>query len=108
MTPEEAFRTDVNSWPIFADWLEEQGQPQRAALFRRPRFRNSLGMDFVLVPRGTFWMGGGGGQPGQQQVEIAQVFFIGAYPITQEQWQALMGSNPSYFSRGGGGKDQVK
>ena len=30
------------------------------------------------------------------------------YTVTQGQWQKLMGNNPSYFSRDGGGKDKVK
>ncbi len=76
MTPEEAFRNDVSSWPIYADWLEEQGQPQRASLFRQPRWRNSLGMDLVLVPRGKFWMGGGGGKPGDREVAIPHDFYL--------------------------------
>ncbi len=108
MTPEEAFLSDVSSWPIYADWLEEQGQPQRAALFRQPRLRNSLGMDLVLVPRGTFWMGGGGGKPGDRAVAIAHDFYLGADPVTQEQWLMLMGPNPSWFSREGRGQDRVR
>jgi hypothetical protein len=49
-------------------------------------------------------MGGGGCQPGDQQVSIEQPFYIGVYPVTQAQWQAVMGSNPSHFdaSQGGG------
>jgi formylglycine-generating enzyme required for sulfatase activity len=33
---------------------------------------------------------------------------MGMYPITQEQYQQVMGTNPSYFSATGGGKDKVK
>jgi formylglycine-generating enzyme required for sulfatase activity len=43
----------------------------------------------------------------QTQVEIPHDFYMGAYPVTQEQWQAVMGSNPSWFSRTGGGADNV-
>jgi formylglycine-generating enzyme required for sulfatase activity len=53
-------------------------------------------------------MGGEGGKPGDRQVQIAQEFYLGAFPVTQGQWQAIMGSNPSYFSRTGNGKDRVK
>jgi formylglycine-generating enzyme required for sulfatase activity len=69
---------------------------------------NSLGMRLVRVPRGTFWMGGGGGKPVERQVGIPYDFYLGAYPVTQGLWEALMGSNPSYFSPAGGGKKQVK
>jgi formylglycine-generating enzyme required for sulfatase activity len=33
---------------------------------------------------------------------------MGVYPVTQEQWQAVMGGNPSWFSRTGGGNQKVK
>jgi formylglycine-generating enzyme required for sulfatase activity len=71
-------------------------------------FTNSLGMRFVLVPRGRSWMGGGGGKPGDKQVIIPEDFYLGIHEVTQGQWQALMGNNPSYFSRVGDGKGQVK
>ena len=36
----------------------------------RPTFKNTLGMEFVLVPKGKSWLGGGGGKPGDKEVEI--------------------------------------
>jgi formylglycine-generating enzyme required for sulfatase activity len=106
----------------FADRLKALAQPAQAVAVpaapppidqpreqaRDPIITNSLGMKLVRVPRGTFWMGGGGGQPGERQVEIPNDFYLGAYPVTQGQWEALMGGNPSWFSRAGGGKDDVK
>src|SRR5215471_14828390 len=97
---------DEANWLVYADWLEERGDP-RAALYRQRRLTNHSGMEFVLVPRGTFWMGGSGGKPGDQQVAIAHEFYLGVYPVTQGQWQAVMGNNPSYFSRSGGGQHEV-
>ncbi len=72
------------------------------------RYKNSLGMEFVLVAKGTFWMGGKGGVPGQKSVEISEDFDMGVTEVTQAQWQALMGYNPSFFSRQGGGKPAVR
>ncbi len=71
------------------------------------RFKNSLGIDFVTVPAGTFWMSKDG-KNAQQEVRIATEFQMAVHPVTQEQWQSVMGTNPSHFSRGGGGKDSVK
>jgi formylglycine-generating enzyme required for sulfatase activity len=71
-------------------------------------YTNSIGIHFVKVPKGTFWMGGGGGKPGTKQVAIETDFYLGVYEVTQEQWQAVMNRNPSYFARTGGGKDKVK
>jgi uncharacterized protein (TIGR02996 family) len=95
------------NWLVYADWLEERGDP-RSELYRRRRLTDSLGVEFVLVPRGTFWMGGAGGKPGDRQVQIPHEFYLGVYPVTQGQWQDVMGRNPSWFARTGRGKDKVK
>jgi len=71
-------------------------------------FKNNLGMEFVLVPKGKFLMGGSGGTPGNKEAVIAHDFYLGKYEITQEEWQKVTGVNPSHFSRTGGGKDAVK
>ena len=81
----------------------DHGEPQAGS-----GWENSLKMKFVRVPHGSFWMGGGGGQPGDRQVEIGHDFYLGVHPVTQAEWQAVMGNNPSHFSRHGGGKDKVK
>jgi formylglycine-generating enzyme required for sulfatase activity len=66
-----------------------------------------LGMKFVKVPKGTFWMSKYNNNA-QEQVTIAQDFELAAHTVTQGQWQELMGDNPSYFSRSGGGQDKVQ
>src|SRR5581483_7233692 len=53
-------------------------------------FTNSVGMRFVRIPKGSFWMGGGGGKPGEKKVEIEKDFWLGVTETTQEQWQAVM------------------
>jgi formylglycine-generating enzyme required for sulfatase activity len=57
---------------------------------------NSLGMEFVLVAAGTYSMGVQGAHQGRQ-VTISQPFYLGKYPVTQVQWLAIMGTNPSRF-----------
>jgi formylglycine-generating enzyme required for sulfatase activity len=65
-------------------------------------------MKFVKVPKGTFWMGWDSDSKQSKQVAIKQDFELAAYMVTQEQWEAVMGNNPSFFSRQGKGKDMVK
>jgi formylglycine-generating enzyme required for sulfatase activity len=57
---------------------------------------SSLGMQFVLVPAGTYSMGAQGRRQGRQ-VTISQPFSLGKYAVTQAQWIAIMGTNPSRF-----------
>ena len=63
------------------------------------------GMEFVFVKGGTYEMGDifGDGYPWEQPVHTVTVsdFYIGKYEVTQEQWENVMGSNPSHF-RGDG------
>lgn len=73
-----------------------------------PTFKNSIGMEFVIVPKGKAWLGGGKDQLGDQEVEFPADFYLGKYQVTQEEWEKVMGKNPSAFSRGGSGADAVK
>jgi formylglycine-generating enzyme required for sulfatase activity len=62
--------------------------------------RNGLGMEFVLIPAGEFMMGSNNGDSDEKpvhQVRISTPFYLGQYEVTQGQWQAIMGQNPSYF-----------
>jgi formylglycine-generating enzyme required for sulfatase activity len=64
-------------------------------------------MTFVRLPKGEFYMGGGGGKPGNK-TEIKEDFEIAVHNVTQGQWEAIMGNNPSWFSRTGGGAGFVR
>ena len=65
----------------------------------------SSGIEMLLVPAGTFTMGCSastqyGCQPDESpthQVTLTQAFYMGRYEVTQAQWTAKMGSNPSQF-----------
>src|SRR5207237_39225 len=65
-------------------------------------------MKFVKVPKGTFWMGWDSIGKERKQVEIKEDFELAAYTVTQEQWETVMGNNPSWFQRKGGGANAVK
>jgi uncharacterized protein (TIGR02996 family) len=96
---------------IYADWLDEQGR-QEDAVMARVECALALGggvtLRFAAVRRGTFWMGGSSRRPGDQQVTFAQGFGLGVYAVTQEQWRAVMGDNPSRYCRDGDGKERVR
>ncbi len=66
-----------------------------------------LGMKFVRLPKATFYMGWDGKKNGTK-TEIKEDFEVAIHTVTQGQWQAVMGNNPSCFARDGGGKDRVK
>jgi formylglycine-generating enzyme required for sulfatase activity len=65
---------------------------------------NSLGMKFVLIPAGEFLMGSPDAdgetddrEKPQHKVIISRPFYLGKYEVTQTQWKAVMGNNPSEF-----------
>jgi formylglycine-generating enzyme required for sulfatase activity len=69
-----------------------------------PVLTNSIGMEFILIRAGTFMMGSldadaeaRGDEKPAHRVTIRQPFYLGKYPVTQAQWVAVMGNNPSFF-----------
>ena len=67
--------------------------------FTPPRQRdltNSIGMRLVRIEPGSFQMGSPDEKP-QHQVLITRPFFLGIHEVTQGQYQAVMGENPSMF-----------
>ncbi|RLC01476.1 MAG: sulfatase-modifying factor protein, partial [Deltaproteobacteria bacterium] len=63
------------------------------------------GMEFIKVPGGSFMMGDTFGDGDDDEKPVHEVrldeFYIGKYPVTQGQWEKVMGSNPSRFQKGG-------
>ena len=55
----------------------------------RPSFNNENGGTFVLIEPGV-----------NGDLIVEEPFFIGARPVTQVEWTAVMGSNPSKFKTG--------
>lgn len=65
---------------------------------------NGVKMELVLIPAGTFTMGSNDGYADEKpphQVTISKPFYLGKYEVTQAQWQAVMGNNPTLFGGGG-------
>ena len=61
-------------------------------------------LEMVLIPAGEFLMGSPDSdkeaypfEKPQHRVRITKPFYLGKYLVTQEQWEAVMGNNPSRF-----------
>jgi formylglycine-generating enzyme required for sulfatase activity len=86
----------------------------------------STGMKLVLIPSGAFLMGSsaadlratvqadstfkeeeGKHEQPQHRVRIARPFYMGVYEVTQEEYEMVTGTNPSWFSKTNGGKSVV-
>ncbi|MDR1816650.1 MAG: SUMF1/EgtB/PvdO family nonheme iron enzyme [Puniceicoccales bacterium] len=58
------------------------------------------------IPAGTFTMGSPTGEVGrsndetQHSVTLTQDYYIGVFPVTQKQYELVVGKKPSYFSAG--------
>jgi len=66
------------------------------------------GIPFVLIRPGSFLMGSPAGEAQRgadetpHEVRITRPFYMGRYEVTQDQWAAVMGDNPSRFRDCGG------
>ena len=65
---------------------------------------NGVTMKLVLIPAGKFTMGSPATEPDrnphegpQHEVTIGKPFYMGIYAVTQEQYEQVMGTNPSEF-----------
>jgi formylglycine-generating enzyme required for sulfatase activity len=64
---------------------------------------NGVTLEMVRIPGGRFLMGSPETEAKRRDYESPQhyvdvpEFWMGKYVVTQEQWQAIMGNEPSYF-----------
>jgi formylglycine-generating enzyme required for sulfatase activity len=79
-----------------------QRQPRVARYFMED-LGNGVKLEMSAIPGGTFMMGSPENEIGRWRYESPQhqvsvpSFFMGKYPVTQAQYQAIMEDNPSYF-----------
>ena len=63
---------------------------------------NGVSLEMILIPAGKFMMGSPASEKGhtdcetQHEVTLTKPFYMGKFAVTQEQWEAVMGVNPSY------------
>ncbi len=87
---------EVMRWMCIPRGLQQQHKPGEL-------YTNSLGMKFAWIPPGAFLMGSPPGEwqrhnnETQHKVTLTKGFWMGVHPVTQAQWQAVMGDNPSHF-----------
>ena len=73
------------------------------ARFYTETLSKSVSLEMVSIPSGSFIMGAseeeGDSMSRERPQHLVKVpaFFMGKYPITQAQYEAVMGENPSYF-----------
>jgi formylglycine-generating enzyme required for sulfatase activity len=97
---------------------ERTGPGPQLTITQQQKITNRFGMVFVLIPTGSFTMGSrlginellkrfGGDESWykrdkpSQVVSIKRPFYLQDTPVTQRQWQQLIGKNPSNFKDGG-------
>ncbi|OBQ42185.1 MAG: Sulphatase-modifying factor protein [Aphanizomenon flos-aquae WA102] len=84
----------------FGEIIQRQ---QRIARYFLEDLGNGVKLEMAAIPGGTFMMGSPENEAGRHNNESPQhqvtvpSFFMGKYPVTQAQYQAIMGANPSYF-----------
>jgi uncharacterized protein (TIGR02996 family) len=104
---------DMDALDAFHAWQISRQRTSPGQLPRR--ISNNIGMELTLIPAGTFLMGAPidaleRGPLDQldttHPVTIRRPFYLGVYPVTQRQYEQVMGQNPSHFHSGNrGGPD---
>jgi formylglycine-generating enzyme required for sulfatase activity len=81
-----------------------EGTPNSLAKELTVELSGSARLEMILIPAGEFQMGSPNsdldahsGERPQHRVRITRPFYLGKYLVTQQQWAAVMGTNPSRF-----------
>jgi formylglycine-generating enzyme required for sulfatase activity len=126
LKPEGAEAPKAGAWKVYTEWpfdaaeakrrQEESAKALGVPVEQDIDLGNGVKMALVLIPAGEFLMGSPpttspeqvqkayGGEPEwysrefpQRRVKLTQPFWLGKTEVTQAQWQAVMGVNPSHF-----------
>lgn len=79
-----------------------------------PTRTNSIGMHLALIPAGVAWIGSPPYEVGRyddetrRRVELTKPFYLGVHAVTQEQYQRVVGRNPSGFRSKGRMRKRVE
>jgi|GEM_PF-1880875 len=92
------------------EWADYLGLPIEKSFY----LVNEAPLHFRLIPPGVYMAGTETDTPNSQryearrQVTISRPFYLARHLTTQREWEELMGENPSWFSRLGGGAAKVR
>jgi eukaryotic-like serine/threonine-protein kinase len=87
------------------DWAKYEEVPERKQL----ELPKGVKLELALIPPGQFRMGTEGNPKEQvaHDVTITRPFFMAVTETTQEQYEAVIGKNPSFFTTKGIGKGKL-
>jgi len=100
---------------FFPMTTQEAAEVQRAAaealgvpLRAEEKLGQGAKLRMILISPGTFMMGASdedseafSREKPRHEVTISRAYYLGVYPVTQAEWKAVMGDNPSSNRRGG-------
>jgi formylglycine-generating enzyme required for sulfatase activity len=91
-------------------WADPSAPVAGQRFYRAVSIAAPADTNLVFIPPGTFMMGsvsndGGPGEHPQTVVTISRGFWIGKYLVTQGEYQAVVGGNPSFFTSANGYSD---
>lgn len=87
---------------MFDRAVKEESEAIQTGTTRTITLPGGVKMEMIYVAPGVFVMGSSkteserSAEEIQHEVKLTKGFWLGKYPVTQEQWQGVMGSNPSY------------
>jgi len=76
-------------------------KPGKGEIIDLTKVAAAIEKEMVLVPAGKFMMGSPASEKDrdddetQHEVTLTKPFYMGKYEVTQEQWESVMGTNPS-------------
>lgn len=104
----EDVEKELENFKLQGDFLEKKNKDEIVKLKDVPKVRKfdlglNVSLEMVLIPPGKFLMGspiaefGRGENENQHLVYITKSFYMAKFEVTQAQWEAVTGYNPSFF-----------
>ncbi|MCY3024062.1 MAG: bifunctional serine/threonine-protein kinase/formylglycine-generating enzyme family protein [Planctomycetota bacterium] len=114
LKPETAgVKPETKPWPLHdgKEGIDDYAKRVNLPATQTLDLGNGMELELVLIPAGKFLMGSPATQEyrhsneTQHEVTISKPFYMGRYEVIQEQYEAVMGNNPSKFK---GAKNPVE